>query len=73
LSKWGEVPTTTSHAFASRLLAAGVDVVTISQLLGHSAATVTLLYTHTNPRLMRQAVDTLSVTGEKMSGHAPDK
>lgn len=47
------------HAFASRLLAAGIDVVTIGQLLGHSASMVTLLYTHTNPRLMRAAVGTL--------------
>jgi integrase len=47
------------HAFASRLLAAGVDVVTISSLLGHGHAMTTLLYAHSNPRLMRQAVDTL--------------
>jgi integrase len=44
------------HVFASRLLAAGVDVVTISQLLGHSAYMTTLLYAHSNPRLMKRAV-----------------
>ena len=50
------------HAFASRLLTAGVDVVTISELLGHSAYMTTLLYAHSNPRQMRHAVDTLLVT-----------
>lgn len=47
------------HKFASDLLAAGVDVVTISQLLGHSAYMTTLLYAHTNPALMREAVTKL--------------
>jgi len=48
------------HKFCSKLLAAGVDVVTISQLAGHSAYMTTLLYSHSNPRLQRQAVDTLA-------------
>ena len=47
------------HVFASRLIAAGVDIVTVGSLLGHGAAMVTLLYTHSNPGLMRRAVDTL--------------
>jgi integrase len=47
------------HAFASRLLAAGVDVVTISHILGHSAVMTALLYTHSNPKLMREAVTKL--------------
>ncbi|MBE3109695.1 MAG: site-specific integrase [Acidobacteria bacterium] len=47
------------HVFASRLIAAGVDIVTVGSLLGHGAAMVTLLYTHSNPGLMRSAVDTL--------------
>lgn len=47
------------HHFCSKLLAAGVDVVTISQLAGHSAFMTTLLYAHSNPGLMRRAVDTL--------------
>ena len=47
------------HVFASRLIAAGVDIVTVGGLLGHGAAMTTLLYTHSNPGLMRRAVDTL--------------
>jgi integrase len=52
------------HSFSSRLLAAGVDVVTISNLLGHSAAMTALIYAHSNPRLEREAVTKL-VTGIK--------
>lgn len=47
------------HAFASRLLASGVDVVTIGDLLGHSSAMVSLLYTHSSEAQKRRAVDTL--------------
>ena len=47
------------HAFASRLLAAGVDVVTIGDILGHSAHMTTLLYAHSSPARKRQAVDAL--------------
>jgi len=47
------------HAFASRLLAAGIDVVTIGDILGHSAHMTTLLYSHSSPTRKREAVDTL--------------
>jgi integrase len=47
------------HAFASRLLAAGVDIVTVSSLLGHGARMTTLLYAHSSIDQMRKAVDTL--------------
>jgi integrase len=47
------------HSFASRLLAAGVDVVTIGDILGHSAHMTTLLYAHSSPARKRQAVDML--------------
>jgi integrase len=47
------------HKFASNLLERGVDIVTIGELLGHSAVLVTMLYAHTNPRLKRAAVDLL--------------
>jgi len=39
---------TLRHTFASRLVSRGVDIVTVQQLLGHSAVTVTMRYTHTN-------------------------
>lgn len=48
------------HAFASRLLAAGVDIVTIGDLMGHSSSMVSLLYTHSNAGLKKKAVLGLS-------------
>jgi integrase len=39
---------TLRHTFASRLIARGVDIVTVQQLLGHSTIAVTMRYTHTN-------------------------
>jgi integrase len=51
------------HTFASRLLAAGVDVVTIGDILGHSAHMTTLLYAHSSPARKRQAVDALTGHG----------
>ena len=53
------------HAFATRLLASGADIVTISQLLGHAASMTTLLYAHTSPRRMREAVNSISTGAEK--------
>jgi integrase len=58
------------HAFASRLLASGVDIVTIGDLLGHSAAMTTLLYSHSNTGLMRRAVDTLD--GHRQVDSSPE-
>jgi site-specific recombinase XerD len=39
---------TLRHTFASRLLDRGVDIITVKELLGHSAVIVTMRYTHTN-------------------------
>jgi len=50
------------HAFATHLLAAGVDIVTISEILGHSRTMVSLLYSHSDPERKRRAVDILSDT-----------
>jgi integrase len=47
------------HAFATRLLASGADIITVSAILGHGAAMTTLLYTHSSPERMRRAVDSL--------------
>ncbi len=54
------------HAFASRLLAGGVDIVTVSDLLGHSMAMTTLLYTHSSEARKRDAVSHLPDTEQKM-------
>ncbi len=50
---------TLRHTFATRLKDAGVDPFTIRDLLGHKTIKMTDRYTHANPNLMRQAVNTL--------------
>ena len=50
---------TLRHTFASRLVARGVDIVTVQQLLGHSTVTVTMRYTHTNLDAKRNATQKL--------------
>lgn len=47
------------HFYASELLRSGVDIVTVSHLLGHSRTMTSLLYTHTDPEAMRRAVSQL--------------
>jgi integrase len=44
------------HTFASRLTRAGVDLVTVKELLGHSAVSVTMRYAHTNGDAKARAV-----------------
>ena len=55
------------HAFATKLIEAGVDIPTVGELLGHSAAMTTLLYTHSTPDRKRQAVGLL----DGIFGHIP--
>jgi hypothetical protein len=57
---------TLRHTFASRLLNRGVDIVTVQQLLGHSAVTVTMRYTHTNLELKHAAVAKLEGYGDNL-------
>lgn len=52
---------TLRHSFATRLLEMGVDIKTISTLLGHGSAQTTLdHYAHSLPQLQRAAVDLLA-------------
>jgi integrase len=59
------------HTFASRLAMAGVDILTIKELLGHKTLATTLRYSHLSPGHQRDAVerpvvvrtDTVSDTG----------
>lgn len=47
------------HGFATTLLERGVDLVTVSELLGHSKAMTSLIYSHTDSKRKRKAVDLL--------------
>jgi integrase len=47
------------HTFATRLVTAGVDIVTVSKLLGHSTLAMTLRYAHPAPEDLRRAVQLL--------------
>jgi hypothetical protein len=44
----------------------GVDIVTVQQLLGHSAVTVTMRYTHTNLDSKHAAVAKLEGFGDNL-------
>jgi Site-specific recombinase XerD len=48
------------HTFASQLVMNGVDITTISKLLGHTSLTMTLRYSHLSPNHLRSAVNVLS-------------
>jgi integrase/recombinase XerD len=47
------------HSFARGLLAAGVDLVAVAKLLGHSSVATTMAYTQPSEDEMRQAVERL--------------
>ncbi len=48
------------HTFASRLVRAGVDLITVKDLLGHYSVKTTKRYTHSNQAQKRQAVALLN-------------
>jgi len=48
------------HTFASQLIMNGVDITTVSKLLGHASLTMTLRYAHLAPDHLQTAVDVLS-------------
>lgn len=47
------------HSFASQLVIAGVPLVAVQRLLGHSTIDMTLRYAHLGPQVSREAVLTL--------------
>ncbi len=47
------------HTFASRLLEAGASLQEVRDFLGHTSASTTLRYTHTNSSALRKAVEAL--------------
>lgn len=48
------------HTFASQLVMAGVDLTTVSRLLGHASLTMTLRYSHLAPDHLKSAVEVLA-------------
>ncbi len=55
------------HTFASHLVMSGVDITTVSRLLGHKSLKMTLRYSHLAPAHMVKAVDLLdtAINGER--------
>jgi len=49
----------TRHTFASHLVMGGVDITTVSKLLGHKSLTMTLRYAHLAPSHLVKAVEIL--------------
>jgi integrase len=49
------------HTFASHLVMAGVDLITVKELLGHKTINMTLRYAHLSPDHKRHAVNCLKV------------
>ncbi|MCZ6865663.1 MAG: site-specific integrase [Candidatus Dadabacteria bacterium] len=48
------------HTFATRLVLAGVDLATVSKLLGHSSIQMTMRYAHPTPEALKSAVSKLN-------------
>ncbi len=68
------------HTFASHLVMAGVDITTVSRLLGHKSLTMTLRYSHLAPSHLTEAVrkienyyDFTTVAGVKEKVNAAGK
>jgi integrase len=59
------------HYFGSTLLAAGVDIVTIANLLGHSRMTTTLIYSHTSENRKREAISRIPCVQDEKSPKTP--
>lgn len=47
------------HSFASNLVNKNVNLITVSQLLGHSKIATTMVYSHINNNVLRNAIDEL--------------
>jgi len=57
------------HTFATRLVMAGVDLVTVKELLGHRSIETTMIYSHPTPEHKRRAVEAVNKNSD---GHYMD-
>jgi len=48
------------HTAASKMIQTGIDLVTVSKILGHSSIQTTMIYVHSTDKLMRAAVEKLA-------------
>jgi len=55
------------HTFATRLIELGVDILTVSKLLGHSDIRTTMIYAKAGVSVLRNAVDRLEAKNGKES------
>ncbi|MGH9415602.1 MAG: tyrosine-type recombinase/integrase, partial [Terriglobales bacterium] len=60
------------HTFATRLVADGVDLVSVKELLGHSDIGMTMRYAHPSEANLRQAVALLAKRPASRYGHQMD-
>jgi integrase len=51
---------TLKHTAASRMIRAGVDLVTVTELIGHADVKTTMIYCHSSAETKREAVEKLS-------------
>lgn len=70
LSGSGITPHGLRHTFASELVRSGVDIVTVSELLGHSNISTTSVYLHATAETKRDAVERLDFPYGKTAGAA---
>jgi integrase len=61
------------HTFASRLVMRGVDIVTVSHLMGHKSIQITMRYAHLAPQHKLEAVQRLCETGTAQKGATDTK
>ncbi len=61
------------HTFATRLAARGVDIYTISRLLGHTDIKTSMIYTKVSPMMLREAVEKLEIDGKILVRFCSDK